>query len=51
MRRRALISCYDKTGLQDFARGLAYAGFELVASWGTADYLETEVGLYVERFE
>jgi phosphoribosylaminoimidazolecarboxamide formyltransferase / IMP cyclohydrolase len=51
VRRRALISCYDKTGLQDFARGLADAGFDLVASGGTADYLETEVGLDVERVE
>ena len=51
MRRRALISCYDKTGLQEFARGLVDAGFELVASGGTADFLETEVGLDVERVE
>jgi phosphoribosylaminoimidazolecarboxamide formyltransferase / IMP cyclohydrolase len=49
--RRALISCYDKTGLQDFARGLADLGFELVASGGTADFLEREVGLDVERVE
>jgi len=49
--RRALISCYDKTGLQEFARGLAELGFELVASGGTADYLEREVGLDVERVE
>jgi phosphoribosylaminoimidazolecarboxamide formyltransferase / IMP cyclohydrolase len=48
---RALISCYDKTGLQDFARGLVDVGFELVASGGTADFLETEVGLDVERVE
>jgi phosphoribosylaminoimidazolecarboxamide formyltransferase/IMP cyclohydrolase len=48
---RALISVYDKTGLQDFARGLSELGFELVASGGTADYLETEVGLDVERVE
>jgi len=48
---RALISCYDKTGLQDFARGLAELGFELVASGGTADFLEHEVGLDVERVE
>jgi phosphoribosylaminoimidazolecarboxamide formyltransferase/IMP cyclohydrolase len=51
MRGRALISCYDKTGLQDFARGLVDVGFELVASGGTADFLETEVGLDVERVE
>jgi phosphoribosylaminoimidazolecarboxamide formyltransferase / IMP cyclohydrolase len=51
VRGRALISCYDKTGLQDFARGLVDVGFELVASGGTADFLETEVGLDVERVE
>jgi phosphoribosylaminoimidazolecarboxamide formyltransferase/IMP cyclohydrolase len=48
---RALISVYDKTGLQEFARGLVEVGCELVASGGTADYLETEVGLDVERVE
>jgi phosphoribosylaminoimidazolecarboxamide formyltransferase/IMP cyclohydrolase len=48
---RALISVYDKAGLQEFARGLADLGFELVASGGTADFLEHEVGLDVERVE
>jgi phosphoribosylaminoimidazolecarboxamide formyltransferase/IMP cyclohydrolase len=48
---RALISVYDKTGLQGFARGLADLGFQLVASGGTADFLEQEVGLDVERVE
>jgi phosphoribosylaminoimidazolecarboxamide formyltransferase / IMP cyclohydrolase len=48
---RALISVYDKTGLQEFARGLAEVGYELVASGGTADFLENEVGLDVERVE
>jgi phosphoribosylaminoimidazolecarboxamide formyltransferase/IMP cyclohydrolase len=48
---RALISVYDKTGLQEFARGLTDVGFELVASGGTADFLEHEVGLDVERVE
>jgi phosphoribosylaminoimidazolecarboxamide formyltransferase / IMP cyclohydrolase len=48
---RALISVYDKTGLEEFARGLAELGFELVASGGTADFLETEVGLDVARVE
>ena len=37
---RALISTYDKTGLDVFARGLAELGWELVASGGTAAYLE-----------
>ena len=33
---RALLSVYDKTGLEEFARGLAELGVELVASGGTA---------------
>lgn len=33
--RRALLSVSDKTGLIDFAKALAKAGFELVASGGT----------------
>jgi phosphoribosylaminoimidazolecarboxamide formyltransferase / IMP cyclohydrolase len=48
---RALISCYDKRGLQDFARGLSELGFELVASGGTAGFLEHEVGVVAERVE
>jgi len=48
---RALISVYDKSGLQEFARGLVDVGFELVASGGTADFLENDVGLDVERVE
>jgi phosphoribosylaminoimidazolecarboxamide formyltransferase / IMP cyclohydrolase len=48
---RALISVYDKAGLQTFARGLADLGVELVASGGTADFLERDVGLDVERVE
>jgi phosphoribosylaminoimidazolecarboxamide formyltransferase/IMP cyclohydrolase len=47
---RALISTYDKTGLDFFARGLAELGWELVASGGTAAYLE-ELGLTVEHVE
>src|SRR5579884_1542856 len=50
MIRRALISVYDKTGLDVFARGLADLGVELVASGGTAAYLK-ELGLAVERVE
>jgi phosphoribosylaminoimidazolecarboxamide formyltransferase/IMP cyclohydrolase len=34
--RRALISVWDKTGLDEFARGLHELGFELVSSGGTA---------------
>ena len=44
MIKRALISVYDKTGLDQFARGLDELGVELVASGGTAAFLE-ELGL------
>ena len=47
---RALISVYDKTGIDVFARGLAELGFELVSSGGTAAFLE-EHGLAVTRVE
>src|SRR3954452_8737453 len=36
MTQRALISVYDKTGLEGFARGLQQLGFELVASGNTS---------------
>jgi phosphoribosylaminoimidazolecarboxamide formyltransferase/IMP cyclohydrolase len=48
---RALISVYNKAGLESFARGLAELGWDIVASGGTADFLEHEVGLDVERVE
>jgi phosphoribosylaminoimidazolecarboxamide formyltransferase / IMP cyclohydrolase len=41
---KALISVYDKTGLEEFASGLAAAGFELVASGKTAAAL-SDAGL------
>jgi phosphoribosylaminoimidazolecarboxamide formyltransferase/IMP cyclohydrolase len=44
--RRALISVYDKTGLDEFAAGLAELGVELVASGGTAAFI-SELGLAV----
>src|SRR4051794_36749158 len=47
---RALISVWDKTGVDEFARGLAALGFELVSSGGTASFLE-EHGLAVTRVE
>jgi phosphoribosylaminoimidazolecarboxamide formyltransferase / IMP cyclohydrolase len=40
MIERALLSVYDKTGLDVFARGLAELGIELVASGGTAAFIE-----------
>jgi phosphoribosylaminoimidazolecarboxamide formyltransferase / IMP cyclohydrolase len=43
---RALISVFDKTGLDEFAPGLAELGIELVASGGTAAYI-SELGLKV----
>jgi phosphoribosylaminoimidazolecarboxamide formyltransferase / IMP cyclohydrolase len=42
--RRALLSVYDKEGLEPFARGLAELGVELVASGGTAAFLH-KVGI------
>jgi phosphoribosylaminoimidazolecarboxamide formyltransferase / IMP cyclohydrolase len=36
---RAVLSVYDKTGLESFARGLAQLGFELVSTGGTHAYL------------
>jgi phosphoribosylaminoimidazolecarboxamide formyltransferase / IMP cyclohydrolase len=48
--RRALISVWEKEGVEAFARGLHELGFELVSSGGTAAYLE-EQGLPVTRVE
>ena len=50
MIERALISVFDKTGLDDFARSLAELGVELVASGGTAAYIE-DLGLNVVRVD
>jgi phosphoribosylaminoimidazolecarboxamide formyltransferase / IMP cyclohydrolase len=47
---RALISVYDKTGLDEFATGLSELGWDLVASGGTAEHL-TGLGLEVTRVE
>jgi phosphoribosylaminoimidazolecarboxamide formyltransferase / IMP cyclohydrolase len=47
---RALISVWDKTGLDELARGLAELGWELVASGKTAARLE-ELGLEVTPVE
>ena len=44
--RRALLSVSDKSGLVEFARGLAALGIELVSTGGTARHL-TEAGLPV----
>ena len=50
MIERALLSTFDKAGLEDFARGLAELGVELVASGGTAEYLE-EHGIETNHVE
>ncbi|PIV80357.1 bifunctional phosphoribosylaminoimidazolecarboxamide formyltransferase/inosine monophosphate cyclohydrolase, partial [bacterium CG17_big_fil_post_rev_8_21_14_2_50_64_8] len=44
--RRALLSVTDKTGLDSLAPALSRAGFQLVASGGTAAYLR-DLGLEV----
>ncbi len=48
--RRALLSVWDKTGVEHLARGLVELGWELVSSGGTAAYLE-EHGLAVTPVE
>ncbi|MEV8511214.1 bifunctional phosphoribosylaminoimidazolecarboxamide formyltransferase/IMP cyclohydrolase [Dactylosporangium sp. NPDC051484] len=48
--RRALISVYDKTGLEELARALAAAGVELVSTGSTAGRIEA-LGLPVTRVE
>jgi phosphoribosylaminoimidazolecarboxamide formyltransferase/IMP cyclohydrolase len=47
---RALLSVYEKAGVETFAAGLAELGFELVSSGGTATFLE-DSGLAVTRVE
>jgi phosphoribosylaminoimidazolecarboxamide formyltransferase/IMP cyclohydrolase len=48
--KRALISVYDKSGLDEFAQGLVELGAEIVSSGGTSTYLE-EMGIPVTRIE
>jgi phosphoribosylaminoimidazolecarboxamide formyltransferase / IMP cyclohydrolase len=47
---RALISVYDKTGLEDLARGLRDAGAEIVSTGNTAAAIEA-AGITVTRVE
>lgn len=42
MKKRALISVSDKTGVTEFARGLADAGFEIVSTGGTKKALDAD---------
>jgi len=39
MKKRALLSVYDKTGIVDFAKSLIELGFEIISSSGTARVL------------
>ena len=48
--RRALISVSDKTGIADFAAGLANLGVEIVSTGGTAEAL-TDAGIEVRAVE
>ncbi len=47
---RALISVYDKHGVEELARGLDELGWEIVASGGTAEHL-ADHGIAVVRVE
>lgn len=49
-KRTALISVWNKNGLEDFALGLSDLGWELWASGGTADAME-KAGVSVRRTE
>lgn len=42
MKKRALISVFDKTGVTEFARGLAALGYEIISTGGTARKLTAE---------
>ncbi|GAB4331001.1 MAG: bifunctional phosphoribosylaminoimidazolecarboxamide formyltransferase/IMP cyclohydrolase [Calditrichia bacterium] len=48
--KRALISCWDKTGIVDLAKSLHQMGVEIVSSGGTAGLL-TEAGIPVVKVE
>ena len=40
--RRALISVSDKSGLAEFAKGLADLGFEILSTGGTSKFLKDQ---------
>ncbi|QIK75509.1 bifunctional phosphoribosylaminoimidazolecarboxamide formyltransferase/IMP cyclohydrolase [Nocardioides piscis] len=48
--RRALVSVFDKTGLEDLVRGLHEAGVELVSTGGSAKLIES-LGVPVVKVE
>ena len=40
MKKRALISVYEKTGILDFAKFLVSKGIEIISTGGTYKYLK-----------
>ena len=46
--QRALVSVYDKTGLEDFLKPLAKEGLEIVSTGGTANFLKSK-GFEIEE--
>ena len=48
--KRALVSVYDKTGLEDLVRGLHDSGVELVSTGGSAALIEG-LGVPVTKVE
>lgn len=48
--KRALVSVFDKTGLEDLVKGLSEAGVELVSTGGSAALIES-LGLPVTKVE
>ncbi len=48
--KRALISVYEKRGIESFARGLAEAGWEIYSTGGTYRFLSEE-GIKVKKLE
>jgi phosphoribosylaminoimidazolecarboxamide formyltransferase/IMP cyclohydrolase len=50
MTMRALLGVYDKTGIEEFARGLAELGWEIVSTGGTFAALE-KAGIPARKVE
>ncbi len=48
VQKKALLSVYDKTGLEDFAESLISNGFEIISSGGTAERLK-KAGIEVQK--
>jgi len=54
MKKRALISVYDKIGILDFAKFLVSKGIEIISTGGTYKYLKenkmVELKLYIQIY-